>query len=138
MFCSMLVLTLHSDRKMEQSLYDDLVRNLMGQDSYLLFVFDKLISAVSVFNFFNFQTLKNMPIIWQVDENYSSLNLYKKFSEKESLSEHQYLQTFHLKLTQIQNFSGQVVRLLYSSKSRILCIHLLNFATNITQKTQTC
>lgn len=40
-----------NERKLEQNLYEDLVRALMGKDAYLLFVFDRLILS----------TLKNIP-----------------------------------------------------------------------------
>ena len=47
LFVSLVLLTLNSDRKLEPSNYEDLVRELLGKDAYLLFVYDKLIGTVS-------------------------------------------------------------------------------------------
>jgi len=41
------LLTLNSDRKIEPNTVEDLLRELLGKDAYLLFVYDKLIQGVS-------------------------------------------------------------------------------------------
>ena len=43
MFVGLVLLTLSSERKIEPANYEDLVRELLGKDAYLLFVYDKLI-----------------------------------------------------------------------------------------------
>lgn len=47
LFIGLVLLTLNSERKIEPSNYEDLVRELLGKDAYLLFVYDKLIATVS-------------------------------------------------------------------------------------------
>lgn len=47
LFVSLVLLTLSSERKQEANIYEDLVRELLGKDAYLLFVYDKLIATVS-------------------------------------------------------------------------------------------
>lgn len=60
MFVGVVLLTLgQQERKIEQSAFEDLVRVLLGKDAYLLFVFDRLISA----------TLKSMTQFHQVEES---------------------------------------------------------------------
>ena len=44
------LLTLNSDRKIEPNNSEDLLRELLGKDAYLLFVYDKLIATVSDLN----------------------------------------------------------------------------------------
>ena len=44
---SLVLLTLSAERKMEANTYEDLVRELLGKDAYLLFVYDRLIATVS-------------------------------------------------------------------------------------------
>ena len=50
LFISLVLLTLNSDRKIEPNNYEDLLRELLGKDAYLLFVYDKLIATVSDLN----------------------------------------------------------------------------------------
>ena len=50
LFISLVLLTLNSDRKIEPNNYEDLLRDLLGKDAYLLFVYDKLIATVSDVN----------------------------------------------------------------------------------------
>ena len=47
LFIGLVLLTLNSERKIEPSNYEDFVRELLGKDAYLLFVYDKLIATVS-------------------------------------------------------------------------------------------
>jgi histone deacetylase complex regulatory component SIN3 len=51
MFVSTVLLMIVNDRKLEQFAYEDLLRTLMGKDAYLLFIFDRLLSAVSWVDF---------------------------------------------------------------------------------------
>lgn len=44
------------------------------------------------------------------------------------MSEHAYLTQYYSAMKGLSNFSGQVVRLLYSDKSRVLSIHLVDLA----------
>jgi len=39
--------TMNQDRKIEPGNFEDLLRELLGKEAYLLFVYDKLISTVS-------------------------------------------------------------------------------------------
>ena len=55
LFVSLVLLTLSSERKLEANIYEDLVRELLGKDAYLLFVYDKLISTVSETRINNFR-----------------------------------------------------------------------------------
>ncbi len=55
LFVSLLLLTLSTDRKLEANIYEDLVRELLGKDAYLLFVYDKLIATVSESRINNFR-----------------------------------------------------------------------------------
>ena len=52
---SLVLLTLSSERKLEANIYEDLVRELLGKDAYLLFVYDKLIATVSETRINNFR-----------------------------------------------------------------------------------
>lgn len=56
-FVSTILVFFCNDRKLEQNIYEDIVRLLAGKDAYLLFVFEKLIATVSIYNF-NFRLLK--------------------------------------------------------------------------------
>jgi histone deacetylase complex regulatory component SIN3 len=47
LFVSLVLLTLTAERKLEANTYEDLVRELLGKDAYLLFVYDRLIATVS-------------------------------------------------------------------------------------------
>lgn len=47
MFVGTVLLMIVNDRKLEQFAYEDLLRTMMGEDAYLLFIFDRLLSAVS-------------------------------------------------------------------------------------------
>lgn len=67
MFLSSVLVACSTDRKMEQTFYEDLVRALMGKEAYLLFVFDKLLHG----------TLKHMPAIAISEECQASIQLYK-------------------------------------------------------------
>lgn len=51
------------------------------------------------------------------------MHLFRQLSVN---SEHLYLKMFCNKMKTLSSFNGQIVRLLYSDKSRILCVHLLN------------
>lgn len=53
LFVSLVLLVLSSERKMEANTYEDLVRELLGKDAYLLFVYDRLIATVSNFELTN-------------------------------------------------------------------------------------
>ena len=55
LFVSLVLLTLSSERKLEANIYEDLVRELLGKDAYLLFVYDKLIATVSETRINNFR-----------------------------------------------------------------------------------
>jgi hypothetical protein len=59
LFVSLVLLTLSSERKIEPNTYEDLVRELLGKDAYLLFVYDRLICTVSFYcvNRTNFRLL---------------------------------------------------------------------------------
>jgi hypothetical protein len=48
LFVSLVLLTLSSERKLEANVYEDMVRELLGKDAYLLFVYDRLITTVSL------------------------------------------------------------------------------------------
>ncbi len=111
---------------MEQSTYEDLMRLLLGKDSYLLFVFDRLIGS----------TLKNIITFNQVEESSVSMHLFRQLCENvDQMSEHLYLKLFCNKMKTLSNFNGQVVRLLYSDKSKIMSVHLLNLDPyNVLQK----
>lgn len=57
MFVSTLVLVIgsqSSDKKIEQTVLEDMIRVLLGKDAYLLFVFDRLVMATlkSLLNFY--------------------------------------------------------------------------------------
>lgn len=72
MFVGIVLLTLgQQERKMEQSTYEDLLRLLLGKDSYLLFVFDRLIGS----------TLKNITTFYQVEEGQASMQLYRQLCD---------------------------------------------------------
>lgn len=58
-------------KKLDPSNYEDIVRVLMGEQAFLLFVFDKLI----------LQTLKSLPNLKTVDECQRNLALFVKFSK---------------------------------------------------------
>ena len=47
MFLGTVLLMIVNDRKLEQLAYEDLLRTMMGEEAYLLFIFDRLVSAVS-------------------------------------------------------------------------------------------
>ena len=47
MFVGIVLLMIVNDRKLEQFAYEDLLRTMMGKDAYLLFIFDRLLTAVS-------------------------------------------------------------------------------------------
>ena len=65
-------------KKLDPSTYEDIVRMIMGDQAYLLFVFDKLIM----------QTLKNLPALKTVDECQRNLALFNKFCKAKSQNEH--------------------------------------------------
>lgn len=66
----MLIGSQNSDRKLDQILYEDMIRVLLGKDAYLLFVFDRLVHA----------TLKNLLNFYQIDECQVSFALFKQMS----------------------------------------------------------
>ena len=72
------------NKKLDPSNYEDIVRMIMGDQAYLLFVFDKLIM----------QTLKNLPALKTNDECQRNLALFSKFSKQKSQNEHLYLTQF--------------------------------------------
>jgi histone deacetylase complex regulatory component SIN3 len=53
LFVSLVLLTLSAERKLEANTYEDMVRELLGKDAYLLFVYDKLIATVSFISLTN-------------------------------------------------------------------------------------
>jgi histone deacetylase complex regulatory component SIN3 len=53
LFVSLVLLTLSAERKLEANAYEDMVRELLGKDAYLLFVYDKLIATVSFISLTN-------------------------------------------------------------------------------------
>lgn len=47
MFFGLVLLLLSNDKRIEANSYEDKVRELLGKDAYLLFVFDKVVFNVS-------------------------------------------------------------------------------------------
>jgi hypothetical protein len=47
MFFGLVMLLLSNDKRIDANLYEDKVRDLLGKDAYLLFVFDKVVLNVS-------------------------------------------------------------------------------------------
>ena len=88
------------NRKLDPSNYEDIVRMIMGDQAYLLFVFDKLIMQVStpsypILTFVNaVKTLKNLPALKTNDECQRNLGLFTKFSKSKVQNEHLYLTQF--------------------------------------------
>jgi len=58
MFFGLVLLLLSGDKRIENNSYEDYVRELLGKDAYLLFVFDKAIMNVSV-------TIQNLNLIYR-------------------------------------------------------------------------
>lgn len=56
LFVSLVLLSLSPERKLETNTYEDIVRELLGKDAYLLFVYDKLIASVSLESLTNLDT----------------------------------------------------------------------------------
>lgn len=74
MFMSSLVGTLTqppNEKKLDQNIYEDFVRVLMGSNAYLLFVMDRLLA----------QTLKYLPNFKNSDECQKSIGMYKRFQK---------------------------------------------------------
>jgi hypothetical protein len=80
------------------------------------------------------QIHKNIPNLFTVEESQTALSLYKRVVVQEDtatphpVSEHAYLTQYYTAMKGLSNFSGQVVRLLYSDRSRVLSIHLIDLA----------
>jgi hypothetical protein len=101
--------------KLDWNTYEDLVRVFLGLKGFFFFTFDKLIHTTNK----AFQTLANDEYVKS-----RSFKLFKKYSlMRDHQKEKLYLNDYKSNLGEMSSLSGLTARLLFSPKSKILCIH---------------
>ena len=106
--------------KLDGSIFEDLVRVLLGIKAFFFFTFDKLIHTTNK----AFQTL--------INDEYVKSNSFKLFKKYVSIKTHQreklYLADYKSKLNEMSSSNGYTIRLLYSPKSKILTVHFFTIS----------
>ena len=110
----------------DQNKYEDFIRFWLGSKSYLLLSMDKIFST----------TTKSLMNIAHEETCSRSFKMHEKFhqyvkeEEKEGEGSTQwwqhesvYMSNFFQSMQEVNNFNNIVIRLMYSSKSKIMSIH---------------